>query len=369
MSISHSSSGSKRSSSATPPSDSDMKRGKDILNDHLRSIVMSRTAFTLFHLFNHCPDSVFVIADLLKDDSFTRHKSPEIHHKATYQEILRKSVRGRQRETDITDEMTRLLREASTEKFTVTSEVELKGGSLHQGPRIDIAWESSDSVASKLVGLVEMGFACSGDDGRQLDIIFWKKVSQALDYLDLLQDEDIKACTRERKGLVWEGPLLLCVLVANRTWTLGRLAIFVCEPKKANKGWRMALLWRKEMEDLESMSNAFGCYASVVEYLVQEGGRLEETDEVWQYLGPNCSRVTLKEEKQVRVSSACCSGQFFIFSVELLDVISTCAFTFDAGFRAEGIRQSCATNESVTLSLQRMGKATKYHEMCSQRKR
>lgn len=85
--------------------------------------------------------------------------------------------------------------------------------------------------------------------------------------------------------------LLLCVIVMTRDRSKGRIAMFACEPKKDGE-WRMALLWRKEAAK-KKISEAFGYFVAAIKYMADNEFNLNVEDEEWEYMGPNCSKVTV----------------------------------------------------------------------------
>lgn len=95
--------------------------------------------------------------------------------------------------------------------------------------------------------------------------------------------------------------MLSAVLVTNQEWDLGRLAVFECEEKQP-KSWRMALLERKECSSRQEMTIAFGYYLTGIKFLADaaagqetESNLLNVSEEKCDYLGPNCSRITLRD--------------------------------------------------------------------------
>ena len=132
------------------------------------------------------------------------------------------------------------------------------------------------------IGLLEVGLAGSATD---LDSQFWKKVDQVSNYLLYLrQDEEYD----------WNSTLLLGVLVATKDWSQARLAIFSSEPK-GERNWRIALLWRKELNSLKEISKAFGLFVTaLVDLATFQFDKTTLRNRIT-YLGPNCIKVTTEK--------------------------------------------------------------------------
>ena len=129
-----------------------------------------------------------------------------------------------------------------------------------------------------------------------LDNLFWQKVSQSLDYLTHLAEQMGVVCdTKGKTVLSVKGPVLRCVLVTDRARNRRRIAVFVCEPKGNSGKFQMAAMWRKEC-NLEELDKAYGCFINAVFYLRTAYTKNQHPGEVWQYLGPDCSKVTVNLE-------------------------------------------------------------------------
>ena len=356
-SVSMDSSGSsKNSSSADLPSDANCISGKERLNKSLRSIVMSRTAFSFFHAFNPSDSNAFTLEtilssaeeknrsetipsfmenpvdkDVLKrvvkyvDDSAktkveaTQDWSPGSksrpdfvsNHRKTATGAGERNCRKERKEAKITAALSEKLHGLGEEnkKFVVKSELGLDGGSTRNPPRLDIAFgrETEGSDKKPLMAFCEAGFlkkdTADISKAERIDKLFWEKMDQSCKYLDLLIDDNLKL--NDARFEYTDEPLLLSVLVASRELDLGRLAVFVCEPQKRQKGqreesyWRISLLWRKELYCEAEISTAFGGFVASVRYFADHGPRLEQADETWHYMGPNCCRVSLNGSKEV----------------------------------------------------------------------
>ena len=65
----------------------------------------------------------------------------------------------------------------------------------------------------------------------------------------------------------------------------------------------MALLWRKELSSRVELSSVFGYYINAIKFLAtaavnpesEEAKQLKVPEEGWDYLGPNCSKITFRD--------------------------------------------------------------------------
>ena len=140
-----------------------------------------------------------------------------------------------------------------------------------------------------------------------------------LNYLQYLRDPGIQL---EGFTLKPNSPLLLCVLVTNRTWLLGCLAVFIGEPRKFDEKWRIAMLWRKELSSLQRISDAFGGYVNslTVRYFTQlDESHSLQLGEEWVYMGPDCTKVTLRDETWDEVCLLICR-LVYIFTISWLNL-------------------------------------------------
>ena len=225
--------------------------------------------------------------------------------------------RGTERkEVKITAALSEKLDQRGAGVFIVKNELGLRGGiggASRKDPALDIAFGRENGTSGKkpLMAFCEAGFLKNGMSQplrlERIDKLFWEKMHQSLSYLDLLIQNNLKL--NDDRFTYEDDPLLLGVLVASREMDLGRLAVFICEPKKGNNEnsyWRVALLWRKEMYSEEDISTAFGGFVASVRYLAQEGPRLEMDGGIWHYMGPNCCKVSLNGNEEVRACVYIC---------------------------------------------------------------
>lgn len=198
-----------------------------------------------------------------------------------------------------------------------------------------------------LLGIIEVGKVTSCSN---LDKVFWQKVGQLNKYLsslstnanvkinraqetkdtppgnetptrpDAVKKKQIQTTSLPPKAATKPAPkmmeieierfsndscpvLLAAVLVTNEHCDKGRFAVFICEKKKPTS-WRMALLWRKELSSRVELSSVFGCYISAIKFLAtaavdpdsEQAKQLKVPEERWDYLGPNCSKVTFRDK-------------------------------------------------------------------------
>ena len=175
------------------------------------------------------------------------------------------------------------------------------GGDRRLHPWIDITFgkENADGAEGKtLTGFIEVGCLPAkinrSVEAVKLDSLFWHKIDQMLNYLQYLLDPTIQL---KELTLKTKSALLLCVIVTNRTWSLGRLAVFIGEPREQDNKCHIAMLWRKELHSLQRISDAFGGYINSLRYFTKlDESHLSDLGEEWLYVGPNCAKVTLRDD-------------------------------------------------------------------------
>lgn len=268
---------------------------------------MSRTAFSLFHGFNPVPTNVYSICDIATGSigpaSYNRPDFTTVPTGEDYDQVLLNSLNMSTSEVPITKDMGRRLRRVlddkhQNKKLTTFVEAEIPmGGNKRKSPRLDVA--CGGKLSGSLNGFVEVGLTpkdtSSHSEPEKIDWLFWSKVDQAIDHLHLLAKMGVKG--KDENGEEFElhvekqKTLLLCVIVTNRARTFGRITIFACEPKKDGH-WRMALMWRKEGSKSD-ISRGFGLYIAAIKLLTDNDFDLSVDGEKWNYMGPNCSKVTM----------------------------------------------------------------------------
>ncbi|KAL3908924.1 MAG: hypothetical protein SGILL_008295 [Bacillariaceae sp.] len=299
----------KNSEGYSAPSESNVATGRHKLNESLRSIVMSRTAFSLFHGFNPVPTNVYSICDNAAGSiGPAPYNRPDFTNVPTgegedYNQLLLNSLNKSTNEVAITKDMGSRLRRVLDEKhqnkkLTTFVEAEIPmGGNKRKSPRLDVA--CGGKLSGSLSGFVEVGLTPKDtshhSEAQQIDWLFWNKINQAIDYLHLLTKMGVKGKDENKEEfklhVAEQKTLLLCVIVTNRARNFGRIAIFACEPKK-NGHWRMALMWRKEGRIID-ISRGFGLYIAAIQFLTEKDFDLSVDGEKWNYMGPNCSKVTV----------------------------------------------------------------------------
>jgi hypothetical protein len=295
---------------SSPPCSTNPEEGIALVHSSLRSIVMSRASFTLFLGFN--PTST-TAADNLQIAGLPETTPDFINNATTRSPDPRSLLKSCIDETDagaetkVTSLLAQKLNAVGNKEercFTAKKEKTLSNEEVARKGRTDITISketesNTDPKETKKVplGLVEVGLLHKGEAEGEAEVInsklerrFWEKAGQALKYLHFLRSDS---------KWKWKEALLLGVLVATHDWNKGRLAVFVCEPK-GNDGWRMALLWRAQLESRDQLSAAFGYYVNGLTYLSKEGAKLARDDNiVWEYLGPNCAKVAVKDTNEV----------------------------------------------------------------------
>lgn len=301
-----------RDDSVSPPSNTDVRSGRNKLQTSLRSVVMSRICYYLFHGFN--PDCTVKRVSFCPTDNrampdFTAKKED------ARDAILAESAKVSKREVPITKGMASRMDALSSLKqaaFTF-AEGKIKTGE-QQPPRLDVAHATTGG--KNLVGFVEVGLMKDDESKASkksergadfyLDRLFWEKIDQAMNYLGLLSDTRAVATNEEEMKLVVNETLLFTVIVMDRARKFGRIAIFACEEKDyvappgqlhPSENWRVALMWRKE-GPIPDLSAAFGFYVSAVECLANGEASKGSSNEQWKYFGPNCTKVTYMDQSQ-----------------------------------------------------------------------
>ena len=162
---------SNNTSSSALPSDTNPSTGKKVLNNWLRSIIMSREAFSLFHGFNPNNSSFFSIKEAIvaKKPTVT---GPKFMEEATQEEkdlvkdvydSFSKRKKKLVAETEMTKGMAAKLEAigSGSGDFSATPELGLEnGGDPRSYSRIDIAFgkEDTDGAEGKtLTGFIEVG--------------------------------------------------------------------------------------------------------------------------------------------------------------------------------------------------------------------
>jgi hypothetical protein len=273
--------------------------------------VMSRSAFMLFHGFNPVQNNVVSMHSLLAEGSSSEptREMPNFTVNKDNDNLLSECMKSSTSEVAITKKMCKQIG-ALFEGTLLTSiaEAKLPSDNKNNSPRLDIAiGEMSED--QKLVGFVEVGLTAKGiakeNEPKKLDHLFWKKVNQAIEYLRrLLSSDGVTVVDEENKQCTFRvgktKTLVLCVVVLNRQRMFGRVGVFACEPNENNNCWRMALMWRKE-GDAKQISVAFGYYIESIKFMAEHCFNLDVKDEKWTYMGPNCSKVTVRDSsEQVR---------------------------------------------------------------------
>ena len=166
------------------PSETNVTVGRQLLNKSLRSIVMSRTAFTLFHGFNPAPNSAGPTAVPAQDkdgpsnppyscwirdvactcpstsgsEGGEKNNAPVpnftvVPDDEEYDKLLLQSFRFTN-ETNITGDMARRLRTVCDEEHQQKKLITFAEASVvnvpekkKKWPRLDVAWGSKDGVA------------------------------------------------------------------------------------------------------------------------------------------------------------------------------------------------------------------------------
>ena len=354
---------------------------------------MSREAFSLFHGFNPKNNSFYSIKEAIvaKKPTVT---GPMFMEEATREEkdLVKKvyeSFPGTKEKAVSEIEMTKgmaakLMAISRSGDFIAEPELALdNGGDRRSHPQIDIAFgkEDADGAGGKtLTGFSEVGCLLAkinrSAEAIKLDSLFWHKIDQMLNYLQYLLDPTIqpKELTLETKSA-----LLLCVIVTNRTWLLGRLAVFVSEPRKHDNKWRIAMLWRKELHLLQEISDAFGGYVNSLRYFTQlDESHSLQLGEEWLYMGPNCAKVTLRDETWDEVClliyqlyslsysqchlTASFAGKHGMIALNLSTHLHLLPLAENKDLCAEIIRQSSSANVTVAVALRELGSHQSGHE-------
>ena len=353
---------------------------------------MSREAFSLFHGFNPKNNSFYSIKEAIvaKKPTITGPKFMEEatrQEKALVKDVYESFSKRKEKlvaETEMTKGMAAKLVDigSGSGDFSATPELALENGGDWRGySRIDIAFGKEDTDVAEgktLAGFIEVGClpAKTLEDAMavKLDSLFWYKIHRMVNYLQYLLDPTIQSTGFTLKT---KCALLLCVLVTNRKWTVGRLAVFVGEPREHDNKWRIAMLWRKELHSLQEISDAFGGYVNSLRYFTQlDESHSLQLGEEWLYMGPNCAKVTLRDATwdEVRLLiyqlysysqchlTATFTGRHGMITLNLSTHLHLLPIAENKDLCAEIIRQSSSANITVAVALRELGSHQSGHE-------
>jgi hypothetical protein len=228
------------------PSETNVEAGRQQLNACLRSIVMSRSAFLLFHGFHPAADNVVSIGDLAEGASSKNTPRPDFTNSKENEGLLEDCLGISSLETEITKALGKRLH-ATLKNLTTIAEAKVtdESNSKKNPPRLDIAHGEREN--GSLVGFVEVGLTpketALESEPEKLDQLFWKKVHQAINYLRLLSRNDAEGDDEEGRRFKFSvkdtKTVLVCVIVTTRSRKSGRIAVFACE-RNGDNSWRMA---------------------------------------------------------------------------------------------------------------------------------
>jgi serine/threonine protein kinase len=313
---------SKRSSrSSSSPSEGNTDLGVRLLNNRLRSILMDPAALALFAAINR---SSLDEKSLLQIAKYT--KVPDLATVSVYSNLLKDAIAEAQRqktdsvestsfETFLTTEVTDQLNSLLKPPVCVVNEWKLSSNNEEKEGELDITFydkadfdeedkKRSDNTATvkvKCYGVIEVGIATKS---KVLTRLFFEKLCQGLRYLDLMVSDDAKgpmSCTKAKvpipknaAPLVGEqGAMLLSIVVLSHDLNDGCFADFFCKRRMSSEGakWRISLLSKVKTSTREESSTAF---ATTVAAIVSLKDFVPGDNSTWDYLGPNCSKVSHK---------------------------------------------------------------------------
>ena len=174
----------------------------------------------------------------------------------------------------------------------------LNEGEKQQGLIDTLLWErkrkeGDESQIAHPIALMEFGL--------RPNYVFWKKVSQGLDYVTICRNSgELKKIDTDQgiKKYSFEGyPMLLSSIILNKEMENvgGDFGTFLCIPVSSSedrngKGdFRVVLLHRARVDNLDAASQEFG--KIVQASMALRKWRKENPNLDFEYLGPNCAKV------------------------------------------------------------------------------
>lgn len=324
-------------------SDATVWNGRNKLNRYLRSVLMSPVTFKMFVGFNACykeaatqsPRQTELLQKMLGTneeglDSLDFFKeTPEGLFQSAYKTA--KNEAQNLMENKITAKMVIKLQDhinGSERKNVVVDDDDVdvcltsRGPTNDEGNEIkvldqgrleaierrkkgnDLKLDITVVSRGRLIAFAEVGLiknaANMGTDYRSIDNLFWKKVDQSIDYIKLF-GHGVKSPGNCKKQSEWKatGTILFAVMVFDKeNKTVNRMAIFSAEPKDEFwKDFRVSLLWRKPTYKGLDLDSSYGAFVNAVKFLERERQNPSNGNESckWEYLGPNCSKVTTSD--------------------------------------------------------------------------
>ena len=284
-------------------SDGSVRGGIGQLKTKLRSIVMSETTFRCFLGFNENRE----VGDLLKTQEFEKLSGLKIWNSTNKYQLP--EPQGEIIEKNLTDEMVKTLNtdvarqvncQDEENRLIVIGEGNLpraqEGESGGNNPSLDVAIGRGDQLLGFIeVGLTKKGTKCDETKFREIDKLFWEKVDQSCKYLRLLYTNEGSVRKKmKQKEVLFEiqsdGTILFAVFVLARDMSMGRMAVFTAERKGQTEDFRVALMWRCESQQgYEKLKMGYSAFINAVTQLPLKN------EFKWEYLGPDCSKVTPKK--------------------------------------------------------------------------
>ena len=341
---SNSSNGSAPFSTSTPSS-ANAEDGKLVLRKDLRSVVMSRLAYRMCRYFHgkeeikvdqkvsdRC-DSLFLSATEYQDNTCEsariprglppRSPSPSVAHVTTAMAVT--SLESA-KEPNITKKLAEKMGEFISE-LNVTDQWQLNkdvSGDRTAAGRPDLLFvkPKSSKVASQegkseenerdVIALLEVGIQKTS---KQEDFSLWmSKLGQGSIYLkEMAKDGTTGPVNSTLKNVdgtnpKFRGPALLGIVTFDEKRTFMNVGVFCCEPLDRPNSFRMALMYREQVQKREQMAKAF---AKIVKGIVAFNS-VRDIPNDFTYLGPNCAKVTMDDQVTVSLRldfDAFCPGK------------------------------------------------------------
>jgi hypothetical protein len=124
---------------------------------------------------------------------------------------------------------------------------------------------------------------------------WWKKVDQILKYAILIEEK--KDDCKKNGKYYFNQPIVLSIITIDKIEEKGtinsRIGVFLCTRKsnESNKGYRIALIWRKKISNLKEVTKEFVKICASLQFLASSR---QSKMKDYNYLGPNCCKIGSK---------------------------------------------------------------------------
>ena len=340
---SNSSNGSAPFSTSTPSS-ANAEEGKLVLRKDLRSVVMSRLAYRMCRYF-HGQEEIKVDQKVSNSCDSLFLSATECHDNTRESARILRDLPPRSSSPSVASVTTAMAVTSleSAKEPTITKKLAEKIGEFISDPNVTDQWQlnkdvsgdrtsagrpdllfvkpKSSKVASQegkseenerdVIALLEVGIQ---NTSKQEDFSLWmSKLGQGSRYLkEMAKDGTTGPVNSTLKNVdgnpKFRGPALLGIVTFDEKRTFMNVGVFCCEPLDRPDSFRMALMYREQVQKREQMAKAF---AKIVKGIVVFNS-VRDIPNDFTYLGPNCAKVTMDDQVMVRLRlglNAFCPGK------------------------------------------------------------